>query len=75
MGLARAVFLGSESLGTHYHILLSQISDSSNLESQVPVFISPSNRVAQLYPRHLAIPKEKGGTIIFLDNVFLPYLA
>jgi hypothetical protein len=29
------------------------IWDSSNLESQVPVFISPRNRVAQLYPRAL----------------------
>jgi hypothetical protein len=29
------------------------IWDSSNLESQVPVFISPMNRVAQLYPRAL----------------------
>jgi hypothetical protein len=27
--------------------------DSSNLEGQVPVFISPRNRVAQLYPRAL----------------------
>jgi hypothetical protein len=27
--------------------------DSSNLKGQVPVFISPSNRVAQLYPRSL----------------------
>jgi hypothetical protein len=29
------------------------IWDSPNLESQVPVFISPRNRVAQLYPRTL----------------------
>jgi hypothetical protein len=27
--------------------------DSPNLEGQVPVFISPRNRVAQLYPRAL----------------------
>jgi hypothetical protein len=45
--------LGSESLRTHDHILLSQIRDSPNLEAQVPVFISPWNRVAQLYPRAL----------------------
>jgi hypothetical protein len=32
-----------------WHILLSQIRDSSNLEGQVPVFISPKNKVAQLY--------------------------
>jgi hypothetical protein len=29
------------------------IRDSLNLEGQVPVFISPRNRVAQLYPRAL----------------------
>jgi hypothetical protein len=27
------------------------IRDTPNLEGQVPVFISPGNRVAQLYPR------------------------
>jgi hypothetical protein len=31
-------------------ILYCLIWDSSNLEGQVPVFISPRNRVAQLYP-------------------------
>jgi hypothetical protein len=51
--LASAVILGSESRGTQDHILLSQIRDSSNLEGQVPVFISPRNRVAQLYPQAL----------------------
>jgi hypothetical protein len=45
LALASEVFLGSESRGTHDHILLSQIRDSSNLEGQVPVFISPRNRV------------------------------
>jgi hypothetical protein len=35
------------------HILLSQIRDSSNLEGQVPVYISPRNREAQLYPQAL----------------------
>jgi hypothetical protein len=53
LGPARAVILGSESHGTHYHTLLSQIRDSPNLEGQVPVFISPRNRVAQLYPQAL----------------------
>jgi hypothetical protein len=48
-----AVILGSGSRGTHDHILLSQIRDSPNLEGQVPVFISPRNRVAQLYPHTL----------------------
>jgi hypothetical protein len=36
--LASAVILGSESRGTHDHILLSQIRDSPNLEGQDPVF-------------------------------------
>jgi hypothetical protein len=51
--LASAVILRSESRGTHDHILLSQIRDSPNLEGQAPVFISPRNRVAQLYPQAL----------------------
>jgi hypothetical protein len=48
-----AVILRSESRGTHDHVLLSQIRDSPNLEGQVPVFISPRNRVARLYPQAL----------------------
>jgi hypothetical protein len=51
--LASAVILGSESRGTRDHILLSQIRDSPNLEGQVPVFISPRNRVTRLYPQAL----------------------
>jgi hypothetical protein len=51
--LASAVNRESESRGTHNHILLPQIRDFSNLEGQVPVFISPTNRVAQLYPQAL----------------------
>jgi hypothetical protein len=37
------------------HILLSEFRDSPNLENQVPVYIyiSPRNRVAQLYPQAL----------------------
>jgi hypothetical protein len=50
---ASAVILGTESCGTHDHILLSQIRESPNLEDQVPVFISPRNRVTQLYPQVL----------------------
>jgi hypothetical protein len=49
LALASTVILGSESHGTHDHILVSQIRDSPNLEGQIPVFISPRNRVAQLY--------------------------
>jgi hypothetical protein len=52
-GLASAVILGTESRRAHDHILLFQIRDSRNLEGQVPVFISPRKRVAQLYPQAL----------------------
>jgi hypothetical protein len=52
LGLASAVILRVESRGTH-DILLSQIRDSPKLKGQVPVFISPRNRVAQLYPQAL----------------------
>jgi hypothetical protein len=45
LALASAVILRSESRGTHDHILLPQIRDSSNPEGQVPVFISPRNGV------------------------------
>jgi hypothetical protein len=37
--------------GAHDYILLSPVRDFFNLEGQVPVFISPRNRVAQLYPQ------------------------
>jgi hypothetical protein len=50
LALASAV----KSRGINDHILLSQIRDFHNLEGQVPVFISPRNRVAQLYPQALA---------------------
>jgi hypothetical protein len=50
--LASAVILGSESRGTHDHILLSQARDSVNMEGQVPIFISPRNRVVQYTPKH-----------------------
>jgi hypothetical protein len=52
--LASAAILRSEYRGTHEdHILFSQIRDSPNLEGQVPVFISPRNKVARLYPQAL----------------------
>jgi hypothetical protein len=38
-----------EFLGTHDHILLSKIQDSSNPEGQVPVFIFPRNKVTLIY--------------------------
>jgi hypothetical protein len=48
LGLARAVTLESDSrkLTTIFYCL---IWDSPHLEGQVPVFISPRNRVAQLF--------------------------
>jgi hypothetical protein len=46
---ASAVIFRSESRGTYGHILLSQIRDSLDLEGQIPVFMSPRDRVAQLY--------------------------
>jgi hypothetical protein len=54
LALASAVILGSESCGTHDLIYCLRIKDPPpNLEGQVPVFISPRNRVAQLYPQAL----------------------
>jgi hypothetical protein len=53
LGIARAAFLRSESHGAYEHILLSLFLRLPNLEGQVPVFISPRNRVAHLYPRAL----------------------
>jgi hypothetical protein len=41
LAVASTIILGSESLGTDDHILLPHIRDSSTLEGQVPVFISP----------------------------------
>jgi hypothetical protein len=51
LALASAVILRSETSGTHDHILLCHIRDSTNLEGQVPVLISPCDRVARLYPQ------------------------
>jgi hypothetical protein len=53
LALDSALILGSESRGTRDHILKSQIRGSPNLEGQVPVFISPRNRVTQLHPQAL----------------------
>jgi hypothetical protein len=53
LALVSAFILGSEARKTHDHILPSEIRDSLSLECQVAVFISPRNRVAQLYPQAL----------------------
>jgi hypothetical protein len=55
-GLADVVFLGSEFRGTRDEILLSQIWNSPNLEGQVPIFISPRKRIAQIYPQAFGYP-------------------
>jgi hypothetical protein len=47
LALTSAMILRSG--GTSNHILLSQIQGCTKFESQVPVFIFPQNRVAQLY--------------------------
>jgi hypothetical protein len=52
LGLASEVILRSESCGTRDDILLFQIRDCPNLEGQVPVFLSPRNRLASFTPRH-----------------------
>jgi hypothetical protein len=57
LGLANAVFLGSESRRTHGHILLYSNLRSSKLEGQVPAFISPRNRVIKLYLQVLGYNK------------------
>jgi hypothetical protein len=50
LGLARAVTLGAQvPLNSRAYFTVS--FETPNLEGQVPVFISPRNRVAQLYPR------------------------
>jgi hypothetical protein len=56
LAFAGAVILGSESCGTHDSILLSEIRHSPNLEGQVLVFISPTNRATQLYSQVLGSP-------------------
>jgi hypothetical protein len=63
LGLASAVFLGSESeyRGTHKHILLPQFWSSPSLEGQVPVIISPTSRIAQLYQGLRTISLTSGG--------------
>jgi hypothetical protein len=53
LALARAFIIESESRGAYDRILLYQIRDLSNLQGQVPLFMSPRNRVGQLYPHEL----------------------
>jgi hypothetical protein len=73
--LASVVILGSEFHGTRDHILLSHIQGSPNLGGQVPVFIYPRTRVAQLYPQALgsvstASVKSKSKSKLCYDRRF-----
>jgi hypothetical protein len=55
--LASAVILRFQSCGTHATTYWLRF-ETLNLEGQVPVFISPRNRVAQLYPQALGKSPE-----------------
>jgi hypothetical protein len=59
LGLDRAVTLGSKSSKAHGHTLMSHLR-LPNLEGQVPLFISPRDRVAQLYSRGMTEAGETG---------------
>jgi hypothetical protein len=50
LALARVAFLRSESPRTQYHISLSQIPDWTNVDGQVPVFISPQEQGGPIIP-------------------------
>jgi hypothetical protein len=58
----------------HEHILLSQIRDSPNLEGQVPLFVTPRNRVAQLHPQALGFfsspPTTRRATVEVFEPAF-----
>jgi hypothetical protein len=73
MGLSFTIAVGplqsfSGPSPTHDQILQSQIGDSPNLEGQVPIFITPRNRVVRLYPQ---VPSSSPPAII----LFLRYVA
>jgi hypothetical protein len=75
LGLTSAVILKSESSGTHDHILPSQIRDSPNLVGQVPVFISPRNRVAKLYTQALGSLFVASYDFNWLNSKFVPRIT
>jgi hypothetical protein len=54
--LASAVIHRSETCGIHYHILLSEIRDSPNLEGQIPILISPRERCGPVMPPGTGFP-------------------
>jgi hypothetical protein len=45
--------VGSQSSGNHRHVSLSEIQDSPMLEDQAPIFMSSTDRVAQICPQAL----------------------
>jgi hypothetical protein len=57
--LASAVILGSESRGTHDHILLPQIRDSPNLEGQVPCIYIPQEQSGPVIPSGTGFPLRR----------------
>jgi hypothetical protein len=62
--LANAVILGSESRGTHDHILLYQIWDSPNLEGQNPYLYPIDIGWPSYTPRH-CLPSSRPGSLSF----------
>jgi hypothetical protein len=69
-----AAILPSESRGNHGNVLLSQIRESIILEDQVPVFVSPKNTVAKLWPSygpaiHLGTVRFESVTMVTMKNV------
>jgi hypothetical protein len=72
LAIASTVILRSESRGTHDHILLSRIRDFPNLEGQVPVLISPRNRVVRLQPQVLRSFSSPSTTLRATVEVFDP---
>jgi hypothetical protein len=76
--LASAAILRPESRGTLDHILLSQIRDSSKLEDQVPIYISPRNRVAWLHFPALGFPlwtASQSHALVILGISFYIYIG
>jgi hypothetical protein len=70
---ASEVIPGSESLGTHDHILLPQIRVSPDLEGQIPVFTSPETGWPGYTPRHWvpfsSSPTTRTATVEVFDPV------
>jgi hypothetical protein len=57
--VTNAAILGQDSRGTHGHIVQSQIRYSPNLKGHSPVFVSPRNRMTQLYLQYQKRTSQK----------------